>query len=215
MTDAVDERPIMERLKTDTRLAHDDAEDQFFMRDLMAGTLPREAFAASLLPLQAIRACIEKHLQANADHSAIAACIRPYHHFAQLYDSDIEYFGVDSDGSVEDLKSVQEFCRLVKDAEEADPVNLLGIFYVLEGSNMGASMLRGKVQAAYEIEGNEGTGAMVPHGRDLMPRWREFAGCMNNLELSAEQREAILCSASNTFRVMGNLYREIYQPAGS
>ena len=73
MTDAVNERPIMERLKTETRSLHDNAEDQSFMRDLMSGTLPKEAFAASLRPLQAIRTCIEERLQANADHPAIVA----------------------------------------------------------------------------------------------------------------------------------------------
>lgn len=213
MTEAVNERPIMDRLKTDTRSMHDNAEDQAFMRDLMSGTLPKEAFAASLRPLQAIRSCIEQRLQANADHPAIAACIRPYHSIAGLYDSDVDYFGEAANVSAEDVKSVQEFHDLVKEAEAADPVNLLGIFYVLEGSNMGASMLRRKVQESYDIEGDEGTKAMVPHGRDLMPRWRDFSGCMNNLDLTPEQREAILAFASNTFRVVGNLYREIYQPA--
>ena len=213
MTEAVNDRPIMERLKTDTRSMHDNAEDQAFMRELMSGTLPKEVFAASLRPLQAIRCCLEKRLKANADHPAIAACIRPYHHYAELYESDVAYFGEAANVSVEEMKSIQEFHDLVREAEVAGPVNLLGIFYVLEGSNMGASMLRRKVQESYDIEGDEGTMAMVPHGRELMPRWREFSNCMNNLELTSKQRETILAFASNTFRVVGNLYREIYQPA--
>ena len=200
-------RPIMERLRQETRVMHNAAEDQSFMRDLMAGTLSREEFAASLPPLKAVRDRLEQRLLAHADHPAIAACFKPHHVTAHLYDADIRFFGVEE--AAHGVPAVEEFRRLVADAEAADPVLLLGVFYVLEGSNMGAAILRRKVQEAFGLTGDEGTAAMNPHGSELAARWREFVAAMNALPLTGEQQARMIEFASNTFRVIGNVYREL------
>lgn len=186
---------------------HNAAEDQTYMRDLMAGNLSREEFAASLPPLKAVRTHLEERLRAHADHPDVAACVRPHHFTAHLYDADIRFFGADA--GTPEFPAVDEFRKLVAEAEAADPVLLLAIFYVLEGSNMGATVLRRKVQEAFWLTGDDGTAAMNPHGSELATRWREFVASMNALSLTDSQQARMVEFASNTFRVIGNLYRDL------
>ncbi|MBX7246978.1 MAG: biliverdin-producing heme oxygenase [Candidatus Sumerlaeaceae bacterium] len=204
-----DARPIMQRLKEDTRSNHDGAEEKNFMRDLMNGTLPREVYAAALPQLKAVRSHIEQRLAAlRGSNRHIAACFQPHHEFAAAFDKDIAFFGVASDAPLND--GTREFIDAVDATEKADPSTLLGMFYVLEGSNMGAAILKKKVQEIYGLTGDEGIASLEPHGPLLFPRWKQFAGTMDQMDFTDAQKDAIVAAAKKAFDAVGKLYEQVY-----
>ena len=66
------------------------------------------------------------------------------------------------------------------------PMALLGILYVLEGSTNGSKFIARKVRPAYELPATgEGSAYLDPYG-DVQPaRWQEFKAAMDALNLPA------------------------------
>lgn len=205
-------RPLMTRLKEDTRGAHDAAESIPFMRDVMAGTLPREAFAATLPQLKALRAGLEERVEKAAALSPeVAAAFQPHHKFSHLYDGDIAEFGADASAPAN--PAVTQFLASLDALIAEDPKSALGAFYVLEGSNMGAVMIRKRVAESFGLVGDAGTAAMNPHGPALRERWGQLVGTINGMNFDEATQDRIVAAADLTFRAVGDIHNEVYTGA--
>jgi heme oxygenase len=204
-----DTRGIMQRLKEDTRQSHDAAEAQGFMTDLMAGRLPRGVYGAALPQLRRVRAAIEQALaEARATSPVIQATFQPYHEIAGAFDADIAFFGADP--NAEPNSGTAGLLDLIQRLRQEDPVLLLGVFYVLEGSNLGAQVIKKRLKEVYNLTDGQGTASMDVHGPLLMPRWREFSQAMDAQPLTEAQKARLVEVATETFRLVGQLYAEVY-----
>jgi heme oxygenase len=200
----------MQRLKEDTRQSHDAAEAQGFMTDLMAGRLPQSVFGAALPQLRRIRAALEQALESATSHSTIvAATFQPHHHLAATYDPDIAYFNADPLAPAN--SGTQRFLDMIRGLKQEDPVLLLAALYVLEGSNLGAQVIKKRLKEVYHLSDGQGTASMDAHGPLLMPRWREFAQAMDAQPFTEEQKRRLVEVATTTFRHVGRLYADVYQ----
>jgi heme oxygenase len=204
-------RTLMQRLKEETRELHGAAEGQPYMRALMEGRLPREVFAAAIPLLRDVRLFLEERLIANLDNAAVAACFGPHHRLGRFFDQDVEFFFVTP--PVRANRGVDAFRQLVTTAEAANPLYLLGAFYVLEGSNLGGAILKRKVQETYGLGGSEGTASLDPHGSQLYVRWREFSQTLDSLGLDAAAQDGIVETAKKAFAAIGELYSDLYSPS--
>jgi heme oxygenase len=206
-----DPRPLMQRLKEDTRMSHDAAEAQGFMTDLMAGTLPRSVYASALEPLRRVRGALEAALQAekDANNPLVAPVFQDYHHMATSYEQDRIFFGASSEVCAP--QAVENFEKAIAEIRSENPALLLGMFYVLEGSNLGAQVIKKRIKEVYQLADGQGTASMDVHGPLLMPRWREFAAGMDQLPFTEEHKVRLVEVATRTFQLIGELYGEVYQ----
>jgi len=91
-----------------------------------------------------------------------------------------------------------------------EPLALLGVLYVLEGSTNGSKFIARKVRPAYELPASgEGSAYLDPYG-DLQPaRWQEFKAAMDALDLPADEVGPIVMAAQQTFDSIRELGAEL------
>ena len=203
-----DPAPLMVRLKTETRLAHDAAESTEFMKLLAAGTLPREVYGRSVKQIGYVRSVLEQALGAAKSASpAVNSVVKDHHQQAHLYMADSRFWNVQFNLP---LETTAELCSRVRGLANADPLLVLGPFYVLEGSNFGATILRKSLQKMYDMGPDEpGLSSLDPHGNELVPRWRQFTADVNALDLSDSQKDQIIAAALDTFNGIREIYEEV------
>ena len=90
------------------------------------------------------------------------------------------------------------------------PMALLGILYVLEGSTNGSKFIARKVRPAYELPATgEGAAYLDPYG-DVQPaRWQEFKAAMDALNLPAADVAPMVVAAQETFDSIRELGAEL------
>lgn len=64
------------------------------------------------------------------------------------------------------------------------PLALLACVYVLEGSRVGATVLRPLIARAFLLTGEEGTAYLHNYGNEVQARWAQFQQRVNQLSLS-------------------------------
>ncbi len=201
---------IMMRLRTDTRTLHDRAEKTGFQQAMIAGTLAREHYVESLVQLFCLHRALEAHLRTLARRNpAVAAVVRDYQYQEPYLREDLAYFGRD----IADIAPVPATQRMIDtlDLLAADePLALLGVHYVLEGSKNGSKMLTQVVRRTYKFAGEAGTRYLDPYGDKQREYWGAFRADMDAIELTPAQRAAIVNAAGATFSGITEVYEELY-----
>jgi heme oxygenase len=190
---------LMEELKATTFLAHARLQTTPFFQALAACQLPLESYVGLLRALAVIHGALEPALAGCRDARVTAVwsgdmCKLP--HLQQ----DLRYF---EPRAVADLKeaaaaAVQVADRLQLEAQ-AQPLNLLGWLYVLEGSTQGALILRPLFARAFLLTGTEGLAYLHGYGAEVPARWARYQQRMNTLRLGAEELAQIVRAASEFF----------------
>ena len=97
----------------------------------------------------------------------------------------------------------------------SEPVGLLGMHYVFEGSNNGSKYIAKAVRRSYQLDG-DGTRYLDPYGENQRAYWQQFKDDMNSIEFSPAETEALLRAAGETFEGVMQLHKELHQvPATS
>lgn len=198
---------LMARLKAETRMAHDAAEAMAYMKELMAGELPLETYGKAVNQLGIVRAGLEEALD-TCGGAAAATVYQPYHAQSPLYQHDSKHWGAAGEAA---LPATRKFLQKIAGWCTAEPAALLGALYVLEGSNMGSTIIRKRLLEVHELPAESaGFSALNPHDRELMNRWRRFAADMDSLPLSPEQKAAVIQAARDTFDAIAAIHGEVY-----
>jgi hypothetical protein len=69
----------------------------------------------------------------------------------------------------------------------------------MEGSTLGAVVLRPLIARAFLLSGEEGTAYVHSYGREVQARWAQYQQRMNALRLTAEEREQVAAAAGACF----------------
>lgn len=199
-------RDLMTRLKEDTRGLHDEAEQAAYMGMLMAGRLPKPAFAFAVQQLSLIQIALEDALTDIRTTSPRAAAALRDHHFVlgALTKQDVADLGGDADAKPS--AGTQHFLARLAHWKSSDPEAVLGMLYVLEGSLNGAKILLGKYTELFAIADSKGTRHLDPHGREMRPRWMEFVGVMNQQDFPESTKLNMVSAAGDTFKSVGMMY---------
>ena len=102
------------------------------------------------------------------------------------------------------------FAADIEKTAAGDPAALLGFLYVMEGSTLGASMLRGPVATAYGLE-EKGLAYYTPYGRRPGPHWKAFRQRMNAAPLDTGQQQRVVDAAKLAFRRVGAMLCALYE----
>jgi len=200
---------LMDRLKSETRGAHAETESIPFSAAMMAHTLPKDRFIGQLAAYRTIHAALEAALDASTDPAVEAVWDRSMAK-THLLDADLSYFdATETSTPLAARAAAQAFADRIQDLAESDPVSLLGFLYVLEGSTLGATILRGHIGEAYGLEDGNGLAYQSPYGASPMPQWMRFKERMNAAIVDDATKDRVVAAAQEAFRRIGDVLRAL------
>lgn len=201
---------IMQALKESTQQLHDDTEHGSFNRDLVRGMVPLEFYVESLAQLFVVHRALESHLRRLRDEiPAFSTVLRDYQFQEPYLRNDLEFFGRDPE-AVKALPATEEFVAAIERVAHSEPVGLLGMHYVFEGSNNGSKFISKALRRAYQLEGTGGLNYFDPYGDNQTEYWQAFKADMNKVGFSREEMFTIVSAATDTFRGMMKLHAALY-----
>lgn len=206
MTDSKDS--IMKRLKTETRELHSHAESRTLQRQIASGEVGRGAFAAYLGQLFVVHRALETALaeSGNSD-AAIRAIATPDRMRVPDLERDLAFHDVNVD-SLHAGAAARRFVANIDKVMSSDPVALLGALYVLEGSTNGGRFLARALRQSWNLDG-EGLAYFDPYGDEQPRRWAAFKRDMDTIDFGADQQEAIIDMAKDTFKAISEVSDEV------
>ncbi len=199
--------PVMDRLRVDTRELHTAAENHPLQKAQVAGTLPKEDYVATLGQFYLIHRTLERYLRNHSTNRAIATVVRDFQ-FQELYlVEDLDHFGLDP----QTIKPFPATKRLIAriDALANDPVGLLAMHYVLEGSNNGSKYIAIAVRHSYGLHDGRGMKYLDPYGDLQRDRWAEFKRDMSAVEFTEDQIDHMVDVARELFTALPEIFDDI------
>ncbi len=180
---------LLERLKIETREAHDRIEAAI---DLDRRIASREAYRDLLIRFYGFHRAWESEAADTAPDRAFfrSRCE------TQLLAKDLEVLGLKS----EDIIRLPQ-CRPLMPLPAPEAV--LGSMYVVEGSTLGGAMIARAVENRLGFAAETGCAYFRSYGRNVAAMWRSFGAVL--LEASSpEADDLIIGAAQDTFTVMHN-----------
>lgn len=197
--------PLSTLLRSSTQLLHDQAESHPLQADLVRGVAPVEHYAAILQQLAHVHAALEPLLRTLQSHAKLATLIQPHHFHLHALENDLRFMGA---GRATALGATARFVDLIHRAGPTPA--LLGVFYVLEGSTNGGTVIARAVRSAYGWESEAGTSFINPHGTLVRQRWGSFKTQLDTTDFTTEERHTILAIASATFTAYHAMLDDIH-----
>jgi len=198
---------LTEALKAATFPAHARLQTAPFFSALAACQLPLESYVGQLRALAVIHGVLEKALAGCAD-ARVAAVWHEAMRKLPWLQQDLDYF---EPRAVADLQEVVDAAlHLAEQIRLQSPLALLGAAYVLEGSTLGASVVRPMVARAFLLTGDEGLAYLHSYGAAIHECWAQYQQRMNALALNAAERAELIQSANDFFLQLEKIFRALY-----
>lgn len=164
---------IMDILKDETRLLHNQTEGNDFQKSLFGGAVPKEQFVNYLEQMYLIHKALEDALSELRLNSNIIASVIADHQYQQNYlQTDLRAAQVE----VADLKPLPATKKLIDQIEQLkskQPMALLGCEYVLFGSKHGAKLMSKQLEK-YGLWAAGSPNYFDPYGDKFSGYWQDF-----------------------------------------
>jgi heme oxygenase len=195
----------MEHLKEATAEAHRQAESRPLMRAIARGTVGRPRYVAHLEQLLLVHRTLEAALGRAAAPGWTGLGLTSRHRVPDL-EADLRSLG----GSLTPAPLPATTAALAA-IERSSPLELLGRFYVTEGSTNGGRFLVKMVARSLALDpaARDGLRAIDPYGDQQPERWASFKGAMNALGLGSNAFTEIETGARRMFEELGAILEAI------
>src|SRR5262245_10643452 len=195
----------MARLKAATAELHRHAESRPLQRQMAKGVLPREVFVAYLGQLWVVHEALERRLrEARSEHPAFATVNHTYQQREPNLRGDLAFFGRDV-GTIEPALATLALIDHITAAAKRQPLALLGMLYVLEGSNNGSKYIARAISRAYGLAPGPGLSYLDPYGDQQMERWQAFKRDMDRVGFAEDQIHDIVEAAKVMFSAIAQI----------
>ena len=201
----IEDMTLMDRLKSETGKAHADTEAIPFNACIMSGLMPQARYAGQLSCWHRLHVALEDALSASTN-TRVQAVWQDTTPRVPLLALDLQWHP-DADVPGEAQQATSSMITWIESFASSDPVRLLGVLYVLEGSTLGGMILRKSIAGMYGIEGDEGLAYYSAHGKEVMPNWMLFKARMNSSITCSEEQDRIVDTACSTFEHVGHVLR--------
>lgn len=203
---------LADALKERTKEAHARAERHPMQARMVKGEVTREQYAAWLGQMLPVWRAVDAGLVALAARDArVAAMVMPYHAHAERIAADLKFVG-QCGGCHPALPATARFVAMVNRAAASDGPELVGAWYVLEGSANGGRFIAKALSRGLGIAGPEGLTSFDPHGERQREYWQAWRVGLDGQVFAEAERNAIIAAASATFNavydVMEDMARE-------
>jgi heme oxygenase len=195
---------LCDRLRAETRAAHDAVEALSFSRALLDGTITTRAYVEQLLAWDLVHAALEDGLR----RPAFAALWRDDLSKRALLARDLAYLEADLRSGPR--RSAAIAARVADEIErlaDADAIGLVGWLYVLEGSTLGNAFLRPRLVQALGLHGG-GADYLGAYGRDVRAHWLELRGRID-AAIPERHHDEIVAVARRAFAAIGEILAAI------
>lgn len=190
-------------LKADTQALHTAAERHTFHRLLFTGTLPLDRLAGQHAAAGRLQTALEHALDlASPSSPALRSLVQPYHRRGPLYAADLANLGVPAARLVPACPEEKAFLADLDEAARHEPLALVGVLYVLEGSTNGGPFIQKALSRAMPGVTLE---ALSPHGDQQAPRWGAFRAALDAMDLDEASRATVIAWAARTFELLGHM----------
>jgi len=178
---------------------HRRAEQHEFQQQFVRGTLPRELYLRWLGQMLHIHAALEAHLERLVTrHPRLRSTFDDSRRKVAPLRQDLAFLGAASDQPP--LPAVSAMLAWMDSLAETQPMALLGVFYVLEGSTNGSKFIARKVRPAYGLPAQgDGSAYLDPYGDTQPARWQEFKAAVDALALPEDDVAPMVAAAQQTF----------------
>src|SRR5690606_30089265 len=191
---------IMARLKAETADLHRDAETSRFQRALVRGEVGKGTYAAWLGQMLLIHDRLEEGLR-QAGAPAVGSVNRPEYDRAADLAADLADLG--APGAPSPLPATADLLARIA---AADDLSLLGMRYVLEGSNNGNRFIARAIRSGLP---GAPTRYLDPYGEAQRPMWAQFKTDMEAVSFDAAEQDRIVAAAQEMFAAVGGVSREL------
>jgi len=201
------------RLRASTAREHEQLETLPFFVALRAGTLPAPAALTFLRSLAIIHAVLERALADTPDASvsALRACAPPK--LPRLMD-DLDRLAADRQPVVvPPVESALEFSQRLL-AAAGDPYTLVGVSYVLEGSQQGGRVLKPDFARCLGVEESQ-LSYVGCYGADSRAQWEAFTRALDGLAPNDSQTGDAVGAALQAFDWFEHASRALFPFAES
>lgn len=188
-----------ERLKNETWPLHQTAEQSPFQQMLVSGRLGREGYVEFLRQMRFVHAALEGHLQrATTSLPALANIVREYQYQAGYLDEDLRFFHA-AEQAVRPLPATEQVIAEIDRVAARDPLALLGMHYVLEGSNNGSKYIARALQRALNLQPGPGLRYLDPYGDSQREYWRQFKSDLDAARFTDDEVSRLVEGARTMF----------------
>jgi len=192
-----------EQLKIATWLQHEKLEQLPFGNHLAKGTLPLKGYISQLQAYYLIHRELE---QACRSHSILQLSMIWREELVKtpLLKADLEDLGAEC---LEEMPAAQGLINLIK---KSQPIELIGILYVFEGSIMGAAAMHPTVCQAYQLS-EKGARYFKGYGSQTRSKWNTFKKNFDKvLENDIINQPVVIASAQQTFEQVAILFAALW-----
>lgn len=200
---------LMERLRAETRAQHMATEAIPFSSSILDGTLTREAYAGQLAAYVPVHRAIES--AAAGGHPALAMVWTDDMLRTPLLAADLAALRVDTSGTFEATIEGEAMASWISALAARDPVAVLGVLYVMEGSTLGGALLRRHISAAFDLT-DAGLRYYSPYGTGPKPHWVAFGERMNATVTSEADADRVIAAAGKAFDRIGRILAALSSP---
>jgi heme oxygenase len=200
---------LMERLRAETRAQHVATEAIPFSASILDGTLSRSAYAGQLAAYLPVHRAIENAV-ADARHPALRAVWTDDMARTPLLEADLGALGGTA-GSIRAARNGHAMAAWIEELADRDPVALLGVLYVMEGSTLGGALLRQHIARAFGLT-DAGLRYYSPYGTGPKPHWVAFTARMNAAAISTADADRVVAAAGETFERIGGILSALSEP---
>lgn len=199
-------------IKERTKPHHVAAERHPLQQQVVKGTIQKHTYAAYAAQLRHIHVALEGALDKHqAGEPRLSRLFQPHCRRIDAFDADLAL--LDSAGAVRTVQpAAHAAAAWINSLAAAQPIALIGVLYVVEGSTNGGKFLAPILRKSWGFADGNGLESLDPHGARVHERWGQFRAGMDELSLTAQEREGIVNAAAATFewisRSMDDVTRE-------
>lgn len=206
---------IRRTLRDAIQVEHGRVESLPFMAALEGGRLSRESYVGFLRALLAIRTSLEASLARSPDPRLKLLRGRVPSRSRALKE-DLEHLDPDGDLSapVAALRA-QLLAQRIRLGAAADPLSLVGVTYVMEGSMAGAGIVAPKVAESLEVSPDAGLAYLSGQtekgrGDETRVGWSDFRAELDRLSLSPGELPRVARAATGTMAEMSGVFSALH-----
>ncbi len=201
---------VSARLKAATESLHRLAESRPLQHRLVKGEVDLDLYQSYLGQLLLIHEALEARLAAAShEHPEVVAVLRDHHRRADLARADLASLG--ACGSPAPVPATARVLGEIDRAFAEEPLALLGMLYVLEGSTNGSRFIAEALRRTLKLAGS-GLRCMDPHGELQKVRWLAFKSDMDAVPFTEPQVQALIEAACAMFRAVARMSDELLEP---
>lgn len=204
---------IMDSLRAQTADVHELIEKLPFSQALVTQNLPLPLYVSFLSAMLSIHRALEQQCLVQ-NHPAIQKVWQDDLIKTTLLEKDLAYFAQKKVVGIPFTSEIiTQFIHYIEETGQQQPVALLGLLYVLEGSTLGAQFLLSGVQSAYALQ-EEGVHYYQNYGEETRAHWLHFKRRMNATVTDPADQNQVIESAKQTFDYI-KLLLEQFDPTRS